>query len=81
MLASYLFLFYSLRRVQTITAFHILSLAYYLQAFLSRLQSVLFFLFCKELIGLQAPDQIQYSFVFILFLFCFYFVFIIAMFT
>ena len=31
-----------------------------------------FFLFCKELIGLRAPDQIQYSFVFILFLFCFH---------
>ena len=41
MLASYLFLFYSLRRVQTFTAFDILSIAYYLQAFLSRLQSVL----------------------------------------
>ena len=48
MLASYLFLFYSLRRVQTITAFHKLSAAYYLQALLSRLQSVLFFYFVKN---------------------------------
>ena len=51
-----------------------------------------FFLFCKELIGLQAPDQIQYSFVFSLLrrrlesllpsaCYAGYFVFIIAMFT
>ena len=68
MLASYLFLFYSLRRVQTITAFHILSIAYYLQAFLSRLQSVLFFYFVKNWLGFKR--QIRSSTV--LFLFCFH---------